>query len=169
MPGARAYSKQQIALHWLSAALVLAILFTHESFLASQSAITRGQSVGAVDSGIRALHIFGGAVVLPLVMWRFVLRLRLGSLPTPARETPLLRLAAAVVHEGLYFVVLVLPITGLMLFWNFAPTMARWLHMAASAVLFVLVFLHIGAAFVHHFFWKTDVFVRMLRPRSSQE
>jgi cytochrome b561 len=161
------YSRAQISLHWAIAILVLAVLFTHEDFLTAQATLLQGGHLTAGQVALRALHLWGGAIVLPLALWRTVVRLRDGGPAPPPREPRVLRVAASTTHLLLYVLIFVLPVSGVLVYYGVLPGVSGAIHRFGEPALFILVLAHVGASLVHHFYWKTDVLLRMLKPRQS--
>jgi cytochrome b561 len=157
------YSRTQILLHWTIAILVLAVFFTHEAFLAAQDALRHGRALSASQTAINELHIWGGILVLPLSVWRLIVRLRTGIPEQPAREPRTFRACAAVAHLLLYGLTFLLPVSGILSYYALFPTVSSLVHRAGEPALFILVVLHVAASLMHHFVWKTDVPARMLR------
>src|SRR6267154_788296 len=81
-PHSHGYSRAQVIFHWTIATIVLAVLVTHEDFLATQSAVLHGNPLRTGQEIIRELHLWGGAMVLPLALWRLLVRFRIGVPPS---------------------------------------------------------------------------------------
>jgi cytochrome b561 len=157
------YSRAQIALHWIIAGLVLAVLFTHEEFLAAQAAQLHGSPVSVGQGIVRELHLWGGAVVFPLAVWRTVIRVRVGVPAPPRHEPRALRAAASFTHLLLYILIFALPVSGVLVYYGVLPSVSGAIHHFGEPVLFLIVLAHVGASLIHHFYWKTDVLRRMLK------
>ena len=162
-PHSDGYSRAQIALHWIIAALILAILFTHEEFLAIQAAQLRSGPVSVGQSVVRGLHLWGGAVVFPLAVWRTVIRVRLGVPAPPRHELRAFRSAASCTHLLFYILIFVLPVSGVLVYFCVLPSASGAIHHFGEPVLILLALAHVGASLMHHFYWKTDVLRRMLK------
>jgi cytochrome b561 len=76
---------------------------------------------------------------------------------------PRFRRAAAVSHFLLYVIILGMPLTGA-LAWYFELGAMGEIHELAKPIIIVVVTLHAVAALWQHFYVKSDVLVRMLRP-----
>jgi cytochrome b561 len=161
------YSRAQIILHWTIAAIVLAVLFTHEEFLAIQSAMLRGSPVTTGQVLLRGFHLWGGALVFPLAVCRLIMRLRLGVPAPPRRMSRALRAASSVTHTLLYVLIFLMPVSGVLVHYRILPLVSGALHQFGEPALIVLVNVHTIAALMHHFYWKTDVLRRMLKSRAS--
>jgi cytochrome b561 len=161
------YSRSQIILHWTIAILVLAVLFTHEEFLAAQSAVLHGSPVTTGEEILREFHLWGGALVCPLALWRLVIRFRIGVPAPPQRTSRTLRVVASATHTLLYALILLMPVSGVLVYYRVLPLVSGALHQFGEPALFVLVTVHTIAALMHHFFWKTDVLRRMLQSTTS--
>ena len=164
MPETRlGYSGAQIALHWTVAVLVVLQIVLHDGIGAAYAA---GQGVGTATESelfLADLHVVFGIAVFALALLRVALRLRRGAPPPPEDEHPMLRLAARATHLALYALILLMPVTGgLAWFWG-VEAMAE-LHGAGEKAILILVGLHVLGALYHHFYLRTDVLRRMLRP-----
>jgi cytochrome b561 len=162
------YSRLMIALHWITAALVLAAWFTAAG----------GRSV-VQDPPV--LHFTLGLAVLLLVVPRLIARL-LGSAPPLDRSHgPLPRFAAAAGHLALYVFLIALPLSG----WYAAsrlgvpvtflgihlpplaqaasgpPGVVAELHQTGGNLLLVLAGLHAAVALWHQFVLRDGTLRRM--------
>ncbi|MFN3292351.1 MAG: cytochrome b [Gemmobacter sp.] len=153
---APAYSRLQIGLHWLTAALVVVQVVFHESIVAAWDKLQQGASL-VFDPLVQA-HVLGGIALLGLVAWRLALRFRRA---VPAAEGPAwLRRAAALGHLALYATLVGLGLSGLAA-WFGGLEAAAELHEALKPVLLLLVAGHVAAALWHHFVRKDGTLARM--------
>ncbi len=126
-------------------------------------------------------HLSLGALVFALTLLRLGLRLSSAALPPPAAMTPAARRAARLVQAALYALLILLPVSGylklaalgfqVVLFGvlplpplPFDPAVAaaaRALHVAAAALLGLLLMGHIGAAVFHARLFGQPVLARM--------
>ena len=165
------YHPLQVALHWLVVLLVFAMFIV-------------GKSMSRLPNDAEkltplALHMGVGLLTLVVIVFRFVMRMRL---PKPAHASTgnaLLDWIGKVVHYALYALVLLMAVSGLSLsmqaglapvvfdgsgaplpadFYDFA---ARMLHGFIAPVLFLLILLHVGAAFYHQLALKDNLLSRM--------
>lgn len=154
----KAYSKTQVALHWLVVLLVLFQVFLHDDIVR----IWTGRVDGTLPNvATPILHAAVGLLILALVIWRLVLRLRHGVPAPPATEHPALRLVASATHMLFYALLLGMPISGSVA-WFFGENVAAQAHSLAGKILVALVLLHALAALAQHFWFRTDVLKRML-------
>lgn len=128
-------------------------------------------------------HESVGVLVLTLVVARLAWRLRYGVPTLPSHMQPWMRRAAHLVHGGLYMLMVAMPLSGLLMalmgghdvpvfgwFSLAAPAqkqevlagLAYTVHTTAWWGLIGLIVAHVGAALVHHFYWRDDVLQRML-------
>ena len=157
------YSGAQIALHWTVAVLVVAQIVLHDGMVAAYAA---GRGVGTAtesDLFLADLHVAFGVAVFALALLRVALRVRRGAPPPPQDEHPALRMAARATHIALYALILGMPVTGGLAWFGGIEAMAD-LHGAGKAAILVLVGLHVLGALYQHFYLRTDVLRRMLRP-----
>ena len=155
------FSAGQIRLHWIVVVLIALQYVLHDSISEAWRAVRRGEEV-AFDPMV-ASHVFGGILVLLLVIWRLAIRARRGAPPPPENEPAILKLAAAGTHLGLYALMVLMPVSG-MAAWFGRVDIAGEAHEAMRIVLLALIALHVAGAFYHHFVLKTDVLVRMRKP-----
>ena len=107
-------------------------------------------------------HTMAGLLILVLMVWRLVVRVRRGAPPPPAEEHPALAMAAKATHTLFYVLLIGMPISGAVAWFGGleAPAQA---HAAASNLLILLIVVHVAAALLHQFWWKTEVLKRMTR------
>ncbi|MEE7494759.1 cytochrome b [Methylobacterium oryzae] len=168
------YDGGTIALHWLTAALVL-VLWLVGTFL--EDLVPKG----ALRSGLWSAHFDFGFVLTGLVV-AFLLWRRAGGRDLPVEEPgPLHRLAKAT-HAALY--VLLLVVVGLGIANAFVRgvslgpislpqvgdpewrrSLTHWHGFAANILMAVALF-HAAAALVHHYLWHDAVLQRMLPRRT---
>ena len=115
------------------------------------------------DLFLADLHVAFGVAVFALALLRVALRVRRGAPPPPQDEHPALRMAARATHFALYALILLMPVTGGLAWFGGIEAMAD-LHGAGKAAILVLVGLHVLGALYQHFYLRTDVLRRMLRP-----
>ncbi|MCC0015368.1 MAG: cytochrome b/b6 domain-containing protein [Rhodobiaceae bacterium] len=154
------YSRTQIALHWIVAAIIGTQFVFHESMVSAWRAVRRG-GVPEFDPLVAA-HVWGGLLILALAAWRLAIRLKRGAPPPPKEEHPSLKMAANIVHWTFYALMIVLPVTGAAA-WFGGIGFAGEVHEFFKLPLLALVALHVAAALYHQFVLKTDVLARMKR------
>jgi cytochrome b561 len=155
------YSRAQIALHWSIVALVTAQIFTAEAMedffdKAEDAGVLAGFPTDPVAIG----HAIGGALILVLMLARIWLRRSHGTPAPPVGMHPVLRLAARATHDGLYLLLILLPVTGAAAL--YVNSEAGDVHALLKSVLIVLIALHVAGAGVHAFVYKDDVVRRMI-------
>ena len=166
------YDRRGIALHWLTAALVILLW-------------TMGQTIdwfprGTGRSFYRSLHIALGAVLAVTLVLRLQWRLSGGGQLPPA-GSGWLRVVSTGTHHALYLLLLAAVLVGLLNTWvrgdtlfglwqipSPAPdnralrhTVGEWHEWAANALIFVAA-VHAGAALWHHHVLRDGVLQRML-------
>lgn len=99
------YTRTAVVLHWLIAVLLLAQI----SFGAWMSDIPRGTPERALYFN---LHKSSGLVLLALIVWRLVWRLRHAPPPWPATLPRWRQHAAQWSHRALYVLMIVTPLAG---------------------------------------------------------
>jgi len=145
------YSRLQITLHWLIAGLVLV------EYMTADFVEHDGQSA------LAWLHVWPGVAILGLMALRLLVRFVQGAPEPPASEHELLRKVAVWTHWAFYVLMIVIPGGGLLARYGGIGA-AQLLHDVGESVFFLLLWVHIGAALVHHFVFRTDVLMRMVRP-----
>jgi cytochrome b561 len=156
----KGYSRAQISLHWLVAALIVAQFVLHDPIVAAWEAYQKAEvpEIGALVM----LHVIAGSLVLVLAVWRLVLRLRRGVPDLPEKEAPVFKALAHLTHWGLYALMIGLPITGLAA-WFGGNLTADFIHTSLKFPLLGLVGLHVAGALFQQFILKTGLIKRMMR------
>lgn len=157
------YSRAQIVLHWAIALLIILQFVLHEPMSEAWDALQKGRDFAF--NPLIAQHVFGGLVILLLVVWRLGLRLRRGAPPPPEQEHPVLKLAAHATHWLFYALMILMPVSGAAAWFGGVETAADG-HEAMKVVLLLLVLIHAAAALMHRFILKTGVMERMVRPQA---
>ena len=111
-------------------------------------------------------HVFGGLLILILVVLRLYIRLKRGAPPLPENEPAVLKFAAHATHWGLYGLLILMPVSGAMA-WFGGNLQAAQVHSVLRVVFLVLILLHIGGALFQSFVLKSDVMRRMTRPQTD--
>lgn len=173
---ATGYDTTARAFHWITAAIVIALI--------PGGLYMANAEPGPAQDFAFNLHRSFGVVLLPLVLIRFVWRLRNPPPPLP-RDIPLhQRVIAHAVHGILYALLIIQPLVGwiatsayrapITVFWLFElpPIWAQdrafsealfGLHQILGILIALLATAHILAALYHHFVRHDDVLMRMLR------
>ena len=157
------FSATQIILHWTIAGLIVLQLLLGEEIKPAYRAFNRGSEPVAGELFSANLHVYVGLAVLALAILRFAIRLRRGVPDAPAGESALVRRVAAATHFVLYLFIFGMPVTGA-LAWYLGLRSVGEVHELAKPFIIVAVSLHAAAALWQHFFVKSDVLVRMLKP-----
>ncbi|MCR8725848.1 cytochrome b [Frigidibacter sp. ROC022] len=155
------YSRLQIVLHWLTAALLLVSFFSHEGMKASWRALSRGTEM-TVTTGTM-LHVWVGISILALTVLRLAVRLTRGAPAAPEGGSKLLELLARWAHWALYSVLLAIPFSGAMA-WFVGVKQAAGTHEILFTIGWILVALHTAAALFHQLVLKDNLMQRMKRP-----
>lgn len=157
------YTRTQIVLHWVIAALVIFQLVFGEDIVPAFKAFMRGTEP-ASDAMLPAnLHVYIGLAILVLAVLRVALRIRYGAPAVPADESVVLKYIAMLAHLVLYAAIFLMPLTGA-LAWYFGMEDIGELHEIGKPVIIVVVAVHAVGALWQHFGAKSDVLRRMLRP-----
>lgn len=153
-----AYSRTQIILHWVVAALVLFQLFLHGSIVEAWT----GRMNGSLpNQPTPDLHVIAGVLIFGLVVWRLILRFTRSVPALPTQEPRLLKVVATGTHLLFYVLLLAMPLSGAAA-WFLGAEPAALAHSLARFALIPLLALHVLAALAHHFWFRTNVLRRML-------
>lgn len=161
------YSRAQIALHWTIALLVILQLFIGEDIVPAYRAFRRGTEPSADAIFDANIHVYVGIAILVLALVRLFLRMRRGVPAYPDGGSKGERYLAIAVHGLLYLAIVGMPITG-GLAWYFGVGAAGEVHELAKPVIIGAVVLHSAGALWQHFYARSDVLVRMLKPQRHQ-
>lgn len=155
------YSRVQIRLHWIVAVLVALQFLLHDGV---EDAYERARDTGQYILSLPAIaHFASGMIIFLLVVWRILIKKDRGTPAAPAGEPEIFARLSTLAHLAMYVLLLAMPFSGVMA-WGGQMQIAGWGHELASKLLFALVVLHIGAALVHQFVWRTGLLTRMMRP-----
>ena len=164
------YHPLQVTLHWLTVALVFAafILGKYSSLLPND----------ASEIAPLRIHMMLGITMLLVIIVRFITRMKVPRPAYASTGNAFLDGLGKFVHYALYLLVFLMAISGMSLsiqaglpsivfggsgilptdFYDFA---ARLLHGFIAPALFLLILLHVGAAFYHQFALKDNLLARM--------
>jgi cytochrome b561 len=165
------YGTVAITIHWVAAALILALLVT--GFRVSSAADP------AAKAAFLRFHAAMGMAILVLTLGRVAWWWFADRKPLPVGgQTPLLNRAATAVHGLFYVVILGIAASGIGMmvlsgagpivfggtsgalpdFWNYLP---RVPHGIGVRILIALLILHVGGALYHHFIRGDRLLARM--------
>lgn len=154
-----AYTRTQIALHWLVAELVLAQYVTSGAVVRAHSMHLIGWRPSATDLVLHTLHMQVGLAIVALMLGRLALRFWVGApAPGDAAGGFTLRLARGV-HFAFYALLITEGITGAVASYFWWPISAA--HLTLFKVLLALVAIHVASALWHEFVRKDAVMRRM--------
>jgi cytochrome b561 len=169
------YSTLQIAIHWISAIIILGMF--------PIGLVMTRLGPGPTTNLLYELHKSFGLIVIGLALIRIAVRAISGAPPILQTIPPWQRIAARGTHVALYILILLVPLTGLAatsaccapvnLFWSIPMTLPIYggfavakpiflLHNVFSVTLAGILLLHAGAALHHHYVKKDDTLRRML-------
>ena len=142
--GPAAYSRVQIALHWLVAALVLEQYASSGAILRSYSFHRLGWRPSASDLLLHSLHNRVGLAIIGLMLARLALRLWIGAPAPLAAKVRLAARLAQCVHFASYAVLIAEGVTGAVASYFWWPMSAA--HVILFDLLLALVTIHVAAA-----------------------
>jgi cytochrome b561 len=154
------YSRLQIALHWLIAALLVGSFITHEGMKAAWKVAREGGT--EVNTGA-TLHVVLGISILVLTLVRLALRQFRGVPAAPDGGSRPLDWVATATHWALLALLLLLPASGGAA-WFLGIREAGDTHEVLFTIGWILVALHTAAALFHQYVLKDGLLLRMRRP-----
>ena len=148
-----------IALHWVTAAVIIALWVIGRS-------ITDQDTSETIDVR-RSLHITIALAAWLLLLLRILWRLRMHH-PHAAGQSLFIHRFAQSVHYIMLVVLSLMMISGPVMAWIDNETvtgLAYRVHASSADLLLALVLLHIGGTLKHMMFHEDDTIIRMLWPR----
>ena len=161
MASINSYSGIQKALHWAAALLILQQYIFKESISVAWEAVVSGSDIEF--NPLVAAHVFGGLLVLVLVIWRLVLR-KSNATPEQHVARTLQDYVAKAVHILLYVTMILLPISGAVA-WFGEVQNAATVHNILKVIMMLTVVLHIVGALYHKLILKDGILESMLPNR----
>jgi cytochrome b561 len=156
-----AYSKLQIALHWLIVVLVAAQFVTAGAMEQFFDKAEDARELAGFPTDREAIaHAIGGGTILVLMLVRVGLRVAYGAPPPPPTLTRALQLVSRATHYAFYLLLVTLPATGMAAL--YINSEAGDLHLLLKNVLLILIAAHIAGTLTHAFILKDGVIRRML-------
>jgi cytochrome b561 len=170
-----AYSVTARVLHWVTAALVLAMI--------PLGIVIANEWGGPIQEWLYNLHRSVGALLIPIVVVRLLYRVTHAPLPLTQDIPPWQQHAAHVAHWTLYALLLVQPFVGWIATSAYRAPMPMFglfnlppiwpvdrplsgqlfvVHRSLGVIIAVIATVHIAAALYHHFVRKDRVLMRMV-------
>ncbi len=144
-----AYTRVQVALHWLVVALIVEQYATSGAIVRTHSMHMIGQKQNPTDLVLHVMHNRLGLALTALMVVRLAYRLWAGAPePTVIAATPLASRLARLVHAAFYAVLIAEGTAGAVASYLWWP--ASILHVVLFKVLLGLAALHLGAVAWHH-------------------
>jgi cytochrome b561 len=156
----KGYSRLQIGLHWITAALIIGQFVLHDPIVAAWDAIQKAETPDI--SALVMFHVLAGSAILVLAIWRLVVRKRRGVPALPEKEPAVFKGLAHLTHWSLYALMIALPISGLAA-WFGGNATSDVIHTSLKFPLFGLVILHFAGALFQQFVLRTGLINRMFR------
>jgi len=157
----KGYTTLQITLHWV-VFLLVALQFIFADYIsgAFRSLMQTGSfQPNALIFG----HVFGGLLILALVIWRAAIKAKRGAPALPENEPRAMKITATATHHTLYLLLVLVPISGAVA-WFGKVGPAGGAHELLKTLLMILILLHVAGALYQHYGLKTDVLKRMMKP-----
>ncbi len=164
------YDLTTIVLHW-SVAIITLLLW----FIGQTADLISNKPI---NNGIWSIHVLMGFVLTLLLVWRILWRIWRGRRLPPA-NTGIIQAFAKLIHFSLYGLLGTVVLLGVVnafvrgysLFWLFdlpqvgdrtlRKPITEW-HGLIANILLGVVFIHAGAALLHHYLWRDNILRRML-------
>jgi len=163
MPQARTYTRLQITLHWLIAALILIQLTVNTDM---QQAFAQRLATGAIPENAGAIfHATIGIAVLFLALLRLGLRFWHGVPEPEGNNSALVAFLSLATHWLLYGFMFLMPVTGAVA-WFFGIELAGVVHELGRLVLIPAILLHVAGAVIEELVLNNRVVGKMLRSRA---
>lgn len=153
------YSRLQILLHWLIAALIIANYLISEGMPEIFDGMMEGK---AVTGFTPTFHVWAGVAVLVLVLIRLVVRMVSGASHTNA--VTLADQAAVWGHRALYLLMIAVPALGAITWFGMIDATAD-LHVITMNVMMILALGHAAVAIFHQLVLKDGLLMKMVRAR----
>lgn len=167
MKETKGYSLSQIVLHWVIVGLIAVQLLLNDAVEKVFEARIDGESVEAGLQAGAAFHVATGLAILALAAIRLAIRLRRGTPAVPHQHNAVLRFVAQATHVLLYAFIFLQPLSGGAA-WFLGIEQAAEFHETLVWYVFPIVLaLHVGGALAEHFWFRTDVLRRMVRPEKA--
>jgi len=161
MPKPTGYSKLQVRLHWLSAILMILLLTILGETIGGGWRSLLKSDFGSYPIGAW-LHIIPGLLIVPLAVWRLILRFWHGAPELPENEQRWAQIAAHITHWSLIALLFIVPLSGLWAWVDSSKFLAE-AHGVLQGLIWVFLGLHVVGALVHHYILRTNVLRRMLK------
>ncbi|MAL78208.1 MAG: hypothetical protein CMN55_03700 [Sneathiella sp.] len=161
LPNEDRWTRLNITLHWLIVVLLAFQFFIGEWMVAFFDGGIEGKTMDALTVTFGYLHVVIGLSIFVAIALRLWDRLAHGRPPHWEGEPNWASVLARITHFGLYALLLIMPLAGLVSWW-FSNEWIGDQHVLASNVLMAFVALHIAGALANHFWFKTDVLRRIL-------
>ncbi|MFN6951689.1 MAG: cytochrome b [Albidovulum sp.] len=159
MSNVTGYNRAQIAIHWGTLLLLAVSYFSSDKMKAAWKAVHDGRDA---YGNTAAAHVWVGVALLALVLLRMAIRQTRGVPELPAGGHPVADLAARLTHLGLYALLLLMPVSGIVA-WFGGIDAAGEAHEVMFNLGLALVIVHVAGAFYHQFVLKDDLMARMKR------
>jgi cytochrome b561 len=157
------YSVPQRVLHWLTVLLIFFNLLLPGQIERVTDLLGGGKTPTPEEWTSANLHIYSGFAILAFTALRLILRFVQGVPAAPAAEPALFQMIAKFAHGLLYALLIAMPLAGIAKFYGHIG-LAGFIHGGPMKLaMWVLVIGHIGAVFVHKFYWKTNLLDRMTK------
>jgi cytochrome b561 len=154
------YSLTQIALHWVTAILILAAWWYSEGM---GDALDARLESGATGITGNTLHVWLGGATFLVILIRIAVRLMQGAPEAVPGTSPLMAKAGEWGHRLLYLLMITTPLLGAIT-WYLSYDGTGDLHTYSANALMIVALGHAAMGLWHHYGVKDDTLRRMMRP-----
>lgn len=155
------YSITQIALHWITAGLIVWAYFASEGM--GKALDARLASAATGTSGNTA-HVWIGGAVVTIVLIRLAVRIGTGAPPPEPHAPTSVQRASVWGHRLLYALMIATPVLGAVT-WYGGIDMTGEAHAVLGNMLMIVAAGHVIMAMVHQPLFGHGVLSRMFTPR----
>lgn len=159
--GPSAFSLPQRIIHWGMVLLIGFNLLFADGMSSWGHLVRRGETPTADQVASANIHAYVGIAILGLAALRLMLRLVQGAPEEPPGEPPLLKLASKISHVAFYALFFAMPLSGIAAYYFGAQAVGSIHSGPLKMLMWVLIGIHVAAALLHQFYWRTDVMKRM--------
>ncbi len=159
------WSRLNIALHWVVAALIIVQLLDHEGMVAWWHSFHGEGAASSTDVTLGWIHIAAGLSILAFAAVRMWDRAQRGRPPYSAKAPGWAVTLSRLTHALLFGILILMPLVGLTAWLTNSERLAH-IHTFFWTPLLVLVGVHFAGALAEQFVLKTNALKRMLRRES---
>lgn len=162
-PRSQGWSRLSITLHWLIVLLIIAQYIESDWMGDIWRGWRRNTPVDGLTNALGWSHIVLGTLVLLFAAIRLWDRFTHGRPPAPEGEPAWAGWLSQITHVLIYALLFAMPISGLLAWFGGIPQLAE-IHEWLWNPLVALIVVHVAGALAQHFYFRTDVLRRIMKP-----